>query len=131
MPPPGGIAGALSFSGTSVIRASVVRIIEAIEATGNVLFTEIELLSRELEARLGTRLRYCGEFHFSRESGHAVGAEQDALASEALGDQQCARCIALVDRVFELFASWTEELLAYALAHPPGAGLPLAGATPT
>jgi hypothetical protein len=47
-----------------------IAIIEAIEETGNVLFSEILPLARTLEARLGVELRYCGDHHFNLESGH-------------------------------------------------------------
>ncbi|MCA9699813.1 MAG: hypothetical protein KC431_19975 [Myxococcales bacterium] len=104
-------------------------IIEAIEETGNVLFTEIKQLAEILAPRLGTELRYCGDFHFARESGHTVGADHRTLAAIELDDEQRSRCLALADRVFALFAAWTDELLRYALAHPRQRGLPWADAT--
>jgi hypothetical protein len=49
-------------------------IIEAIEETGNILFELIGELAQqiEIEIEMGIELRYCGEFHFSKESGHAM-----------------------------------------------------------
>jgi hypothetical protein len=93
-------------------------ILEAIEETGNVLFGAMLPLGDALEARLGTELRYCGRFHFERESGHAVGAEYAAIAQVSLATEERARCLSLVDEVFSLFEQWTHELLRYALAHP-------------
>lgn len=93
-------------------------IIEAIEETGNVLFSSILPLAEAIEQRLGIQLRYCGSFHFDRESGHAVGADHKTLASISLSEHEKARYKLLVDEVFVAFEAWTHELLRYALAHP-------------
>lgn len=93
-------------------------LIEAVEETGNVLFTEILKLAEQLEARSSIKLRYCGDFHFQRESGHTVGADHRELMSIQLDEGQRRRCIELVDEVFALFTEWTEELRRYGLAHP-------------
>lgn len=103
-------------------------IIEAIEETGNVLFTEIEKLSRVLSSRLGAELRYCGEFHFSRESGHTVGIDHRELASVTLEAAARERGMRLVDQVFDLFEAWTHELLRYAVAHPVDVSCQTSGA---
>jgi hypothetical protein len=102
--------------GTSSIERLV--IIEAIEETGNVLFSTMLPLAEAVEQQLGQQLRYCGTFHFSLESGHAVGADHQALANVTLSDEQRERCLAMVDEVFAVFERWTNELLRYALAHP-------------
>ncbi|MGK4002673.1 hypothetical protein WMF31_08620 [Sorangium sp. So ce1036] len=96
-------------------------IIEAIEETGNVLFGAILPLAEVLERRLGTQLRYCGNFHFERESGHAVNADHAELARITLDPETRARYKALADEVFAMFEPWTHELLRYALAHPASA----------
>lgn len=96
-------------------------IIEAIEETGNVLFGAMLPLAEALERRLGTQLRYCGSFHFERESGHAVNADHAELARIPLDAETRARYIALADEVFAMFEPWTHELLAYALAHSASA----------
>ncbi|WP_437564060.1 hypothetical protein [Sorangium sp. So ce542] len=93
-------------------------IIEAIEETGNVLFSAMLPLAEALEKRLGTQLRYCGPFHFERESGHTVDADHAALASISLDAETRERYKALADEVFALFEPWTHELLRYAIAHP-------------
>jgi hypothetical protein len=99
-------------------------IIEAIEETGNVMFGDMVPCAQKLEQRLGTNLRYCGTYHFERETGHSIGADHQALVSIALDEETRARCIQLVDRVFDLFTQWTHELLNYALAHPARASAP-------
>lgn len=93
-------------------------IIEAIEETGNVLFTAMLPLAETMEKRLGTQLRYCGTYHFERESGHAVGADHAQLARIPLDAETTARYMAFVDEVFAAFEPWTHELLRYGLAHP-------------
>jgi hypothetical protein len=104
------------ISGTTSLERLVV--IEAIEETGNVLFSTILPLAVAIEAQIGEELRYCGPFHFNLESGHAVGADHQALANVSLGERDRARCTAMVDEVFSAFEAWTHELLRYALAHP-------------
>lgn len=108
-----------------VDRASSVErlaIIEAIEETGNVLFSAMLPIAEQLERELGVQLRYCGDFHFARESGHTVGADHRELAAIELDEAARERMLAQVDEVFVLFEAWTHELLRFALAHPRAAG---------
>jgi len=103
-------------AGTSSVERLV--IIEAIEETGNVLFSTMLPLAVALEEETGEELRYCGPFHFNMESGHAVGADHKALANIALCESDRERCLAMVDEVYAAFEAWTHELLRYALSHP-------------
>jgi hypothetical protein len=93
-------------------------IIEAIEETGNVLFGTMLPLAEAVEREIGMQLRYCGPFHFERESGHTFGADHKELAQVQLNASERARYKEMVDDVFEYFEAWTHELLRYALAHP-------------
>lgn len=93
-------------------------LVESIEQTGQVLFFLTTNLAEEVEVQLGTELRYCGHFHFGVESGHGMGYEHRALASIELTEEQRAKCLQHVDNVFAWFQEWTDELLAYAKAHP-------------
>lgn len=104
------------IQGTSGIER--LTIIEAIEETGNVLFTTMLPLAEVLEKELGEQLRYCGSFHFELEHGHAVGADHKALANIQLSNADRERHFAMVDEVFAAFEAWTDELLRYAQAHP-------------
>jgi hypothetical protein len=74
-------------------------------------------LAKAIETRRGIELRYCGEFHFSLESGHSVGSDHVEMAKIRLDESTQARCLSLVDEVFVLFESWTHELLDYAKGH--------------
>jgi hypothetical protein len=111
---------ALVHGTTSIERLAI---IEAIEETGNVLFSTMLPLAEAVERELGEQLRYCGPFHFNMESGHAVGADHQALANVTLSPEGQARCLALVDQVFDAFEAWTHELLRYAHAHPSRAAM--------
>jgi len=99
-------------------------IIEAIEETGNVLFGDMLPIAEALEKRIGMQLRYCGTYHFERESGHTVGVDHTALSRIPINDETRVRFIALVDEVFDMFEPWTHELLHYAIAHPVTVQMP-------
>lgn len=92
-------------------------IIEAIEETGNVLFALTAKLAQPLEQELGVELRYLGEFHFEKETGHAMNNDHRVMASIPMSADEEAETLAMVNEVFEVFAAWTQELLEYAQAH--------------
>lgn len=96
-------------------------IVEAIEETGNVLFGLTSRIAQRIQAEGGPELRYLGQFHFARETGHAMhGMDHRVLEAIPLTDLERVRCLDLSFRVFDLFADWSTELLAYAknaLAH--------------
>ena len=90
-------------------------IVEAIEETGNVLFGLTAKIAARIEADGGPELRYLGQFHFSRESGHAMhGHDHRVLEAIVLTQLELVRCRDLAFRTFDLFSDWTGELLAYA-----------------
>ena len=104
--------------------AERIAIIEAIEETGNVLFTTMLDLAKTLEGRYGVELRYCGVHHHALESGHAVASEHEEIAAIDLDEASTQRCLAWADQVFDLFEDWTNELLAYARRTTPTASAP-------
>lgn len=90
-------------------------VVEAIEETGNVLFGLTSKIAQHIQAEGGPELRYLGQFHFARETGHAMhGMDHRVLESIPLTDLERVRCLDLSFRVFDLFADWSAELLAYA-----------------
>ncbi len=90
-------------------------IVEAIEETGNVLFGLTSGIAARIQAEGGPELRYLGQFHFARETGHAMhGLDHRVLESITLTEFERVRCLDLSFRVFDLFADWSNELLAYA-----------------
>lgn len=96
-----------------------IAIIEAIEATGNVLFNLTSQIALEIQAQTQQEYQYFGEFHFKLETGHAVG-EADAeavLKNIELSNSTLQECFDLVEKVFEMFTEWAEELHLYARKH--------------
>ena len=108
----------LAWSAEPAVRLAVV---EAIEETGNVLFTLTPRLAAQVQQQTGTELRYCGEFHFKLESGHAMNHDHAELAGIELSEAQRADAIQRADQVFAWFADWTHELLAYGRQQIPAA----------
>jgi hypothetical protein len=66
-----------------------------------------------VQGETGVELRYCGEFHFNLESGHAMNNDHAELAEITLSDEDRADAVQCVDTVFAWFTDWTHELLAY------------------
>jgi hypothetical protein len=90
-------------------------IVEAIEETGNVLFGLTAKIAERIQADGGPELKYLGQFHFSRETGHAMhGYDHRVLEAIALTELERMRCLDLAFRVFDMFSDWTAELLAHA-----------------
>jgi hypothetical protein len=90
-------------------------IVEAIEETCNVLFGLTGILAARIEADGGPVLRYLGQCHFSRETGHATHRyDRRVLEAIALGYTERVRCLDFAFHVFDLFADWSNELNTYA-----------------
>lgn len=94
-------------------------IIEAIEETGNVLFELTSRIAAQYQGETGVELRYCGEFHFNLESGHAMNNDHAELAQITLDAAQRQDALERVELVFAWFTGWTHELLAFARAAQP------------
>jgi len=92
-------------------------IVECIEETGNVLFGLTARLAARIEEEGGPELRYLGQLHFLRETGHLMrGLEQREMEAITLAAGERVRCLDVAFRVFELFADWSCELHAFARA---------------
>ncbi|MCY1083513.1 hypothetical protein [Archangium lansingense] len=91
-------------------------VVEAIEATGDVAFTHFSQLADEFKESTGQELCYFGHIHKELETGHAMGTEdiEAKLEEIALSPELEQQALALVDKVFALFASMFEEWMAYA-----------------
>ena len=96
-------------------------VVEAIEETGNVLFGLTAKIAARIQAEGGPELRYLGQFHFAaRPVTPCTAADHRVLEAIALTEFERVHCLDLAFRVFDMFADWTSELLAYAknsLAH--------------
>ncbi len=94
-------------------------IIEAIEETGQVLFSLLLPIATALEEEIGRELRYIGKHHFELETGHAMNGDHRQLAEIELTTPQLETARIHVDAVFSAFTQWTHELLASAKQHSP------------
>jgi hypothetical protein len=98
--------------------------IEAIEATGNILFGYTTQVAQELQSITNQEYIYFGKFHLAVETGHGV-AEDNAeaqLASIPLSSEMKQQALDVVNDVFDLFTAWLKEMLTYAKLHPTFAG---------
>jgi hypothetical protein len=99
--------------GTTPVEKFVV--VETMEATGNVLFGHSAALAAQLEAAGGPELCYFGRFRFPREPRDgARDYDRSVFEAITLSSPERVRCLDLSFRVFDLFADWSAELLAYA-----------------
>lgn len=103
----------LIWSSETVVRLAI---LEAIEETGQVLFSLTTELAESIRRETGVHLRYCGAFHFDRETGHTMSGDHALLAQIKLTAVQRQDAFHRVDAVFHLFAQWTQELLRFAQA---------------
>lgn len=94
--------------------------IEAIEATGNILFGYTTRVAQELQSITQQEYIYFGKFHLAVETGHAVSEHNSEvqLASIALSLEMKQQALAVVNVVFDLFTAWLDEMLTYAKTHP-------------
>ena len=103
-------------------------LVQCIEAAGKVSLRHVSRAAQELTARTGKSLTYFGAHHFATESQHTL--EQDdvsaLLAGISLSPEVSQELCLLVAQTFDLFAGFTEDLLAFALSADDAAG-----ATPT
>lgn len=94
--------------------------IEAIEATGNILFSHTARVAQELTTLTGREYIYFGQFHLNVETGHAVGGEdaEAQLAAIVLNPELNQQALQVVNHVFEIFTNWLDEMLIYAQTRP-------------
>jgi hypothetical protein len=95
--------------------------LEALEQTADVLFEATAKIAAEIEAGGGPALHYLGPLNHAPEPHRPPrGYDHGAFAVISLTSLERMRCLDLSFRVFDLFADWSAELLAYArnsLAH--------------
>ncbi|AWQ49485.1 MAG: hypothetical protein E7J62_03560 [Serratia marcescens] len=90
-------------------------VIEMIESVGNAVFTVINQVVNEAHIPL----KYCGDLHLSRETGHAIGSHGELLDTLAFSQEEEREARAAVESGFQAFSSFFSELADYAnLPHP-------------
>lgn len=81
-------------------------IIEAIEATGRVLF----LYLNQIAQHSPVKLTYCGELHLSHESGHTMGSDAELIDTLCYSEREHDISIDLIRRTFSLFYRFIDEV---------------------
>jgi hypothetical protein len=93
-------------------------IVEAIEATGNVILSRTAQVANQLQESTKKQYRYFGSHHFSVETGHARSEIniEEFIETLELNQQQMQVGLELVNAVFKAFTEATEEMLEFALS---------------
>ena len=92
------------IQGQPAIRRYVV--IEVMEATGNVTFTQLEKMTSGSEIKLN----FLGELHLSRESGHLMLDEANIFESVELSELESVEFKKIVDECFDAFHGFMDQL---------------------
>jgi hypothetical protein len=89
--------------------------IELLEAMGNVFLLQSVSLVSELQAITKKQYIYFGETHLKVETGHTTGIlDVEQVFSEIeLTESQRQEAFNVVDKIFNIFSLWTDELLEY------------------
>ena len=94
-------------------------ILEVIEATGNVFFSTAAPIAQELRTITQKEFLYFGCFHLAVETGHTTGTpEVDQLIKNIqLSEKTRQEAFKIVEKLFEVFTDFTDELLVHAKTH--------------
>ncbi|MBE9047586.1 hypothetical protein IQ255_24810 [Pleurocapsales cyanobacterium LEGE 10410] len=94
-------------------------ILEAIEATAEVLFSFSTQITKELQLITKQEYKYFGNCHFNAENSHSANSDDTSKFIENIHiSPECwHNSVELIDKVFELFTQWNNALLAYAQNH--------------
>lgn len=100
--------------------AIVLAVVEAIEATGNVIFTNTKPVAEELQKITKEQYQYFNHHHLSRETGHTMGTNEveSFIESIELTDEQRNQAFQAVDKLFALVTEAMNEMMVYAKNHP-------------
>ncbi len=91
-------------------------LVHCIEATGKVSLEHSALVARDLGSRSRKPLVYFGAHHVETEASHTLedGGVQGMLSDIHLDPELSRELVTLVDRSFEVFTAFADELLAFA-----------------
>jgi len=109
------IAG-YSYQATPTIKLLVV---EALESIGHIFFNMSTQVASELQVISQTDYFYFGDRHLRVETGHAMRTPEaeSFVATIKLTDSQRQQAFDIVEKIFQVFTEWTQELLVYAQKH--------------
>jgi hypothetical protein len=90
-------------------------VIECVEATGNVMFSNASLVNQKLKNNSQVELIYFGNFHLSVETGHTTGTEDvtDWLQNLNFTVQDREQAFKIVNEVFGIFSDLINSLQLY------------------
>ena len=90
-------------------------VLEAVEATSDVLVEATKEVTRELSLTTKQEYRYFGDLHFNAESEHQAHSNEtdQFLQNIYISEETKKRSIELVNMVFDLFTQWACELFEY------------------
>ncbi len=91
-------------------------LIEVIEATGNVMFVVASTVGKQFQETTQTKLLYFADFHLNVETGHTTGSPEveEFMQNIQLSEENLQEAYELVEKVFDLFTSFTNYLLIHA-----------------
>lgn len=89
--------------------------VEAIEATGSIFLSFVRQVANELKDITEVDYKYFGSHHHSIDSQHSIISEKsdDWIAMITLSKETHHEAIKLVNKVFQLFTDFTNELLKF------------------
>jgi hypothetical protein len=91
-------------------------IMDAIESTADVLLSTTKHVTEELKLTTRQKYEYFGSSHCDAEHEHNTRSQDTSefIKSIQISAQTRQQSIYLVEKVFELFTEWTDELLTFA-----------------
>ncbi|OKH29617.1 hypothetical protein NIES2101_43210 [Calothrix sp. HK-06] len=94
-------------------------VVEAIEATGNVMFSIAAKIGQEIKSIHKKNCLYFSDFHLAVETGHATGSEhiEKVLTQIELTEKEKLEAFVLVEEVFEIFTKMLDSFLVYAIQY--------------
>jgi hypothetical protein len=108
---------------TGTDAAARLALIEVMEETGNVTFSALAPLASHFQQQEGRALHFCGDVHLTRETGHTMGSEHALLAGIELEPAARLDILQRVDRAFDAFDAFADELARIGRAeHSPTGG---------
>ena len=90
-------------------------IVETIEATGSVFLSSAQRVAQELKELTQKDYRYFGAHHFSIDSNHSIVSDEheNFVENITLSIDQKKLAFEIVNKIFEVFTEFTEELLRF------------------
>lgn len=85
-------------------------VIEMIESVGNTMFTPVNKVVNEAQIPL----KYCGDLHLSRETGHCIGSHGELLDTLEFSWEEEQEARAAIESGYQAFTSFFYELADYA-----------------